>query len=256
MNGSPLSYPLNRGADVDAGGAADLQTDVMRFMAILSLCLVAIFALVQSLPTTPMSSPPAAAAQSEDRPTPEAPAAVTEPIEPAPEPSVPVRQPLPPAPVYAEPKADDAPQTPVAPASNLAPAPQPAPPAPATPAAPAAPKTGFVLRFASDRALLELAEQGSVALYAITETTTHRLNLNTGAASFWPAATPRQFHQMHKDTVPQKVQRALRQAHAGRAVTWGVTLPASLSNEVARYLREHAGGTLIIGENGKLRMEP
>ena len=37
---SPLFYPLNRGMDADAGGAADLQTDVMRFMAILSLCLV------------------------------------------------------------------------------------------------------------------------------------------------------------------------------------------------------------------------
>ena len=45
MTRSPLFYPLNRGMDAEAGGAADLQTDVMRFMAILSLCLVAIFAL-------------------------------------------------------------------------------------------------------------------------------------------------------------------------------------------------------------------
>ena len=50
MTRSPLFYALNRGADSDAGGAADLQTDVMRFMAIISLCLVAIFALVQSIP--------------------------------------------------------------------------------------------------------------------------------------------------------------------------------------------------------------
>ena len=49
MNRSPLFYPMNR-MDAEAGGAADLQTDVMRFMAILSLCLVAIFALVQSIP--------------------------------------------------------------------------------------------------------------------------------------------------------------------------------------------------------------
>jgi len=53
MTRSPLAYPLNRGADMDVGGAADLQTDVMRFMAILSLCLVAIFALVQSMPVAP-----------------------------------------------------------------------------------------------------------------------------------------------------------------------------------------------------------
>ena len=53
MTRSPLAYPLNRSADMDAGGAADLQTDIMRFMAILSLCLVAIFALVQSIPLQP-----------------------------------------------------------------------------------------------------------------------------------------------------------------------------------------------------------
>ena len=54
MSRSPLAYPLTRGVDGDVGGAADLQTDVMRFMAILSLCLVAIFALVQSLPVAPV----------------------------------------------------------------------------------------------------------------------------------------------------------------------------------------------------------
>ena len=32
-----------------------LQADVMRFMAIISMCLVAIFALVQSIPLAPQS---------------------------------------------------------------------------------------------------------------------------------------------------------------------------------------------------------
>ena len=58
MTRSPLAYPLNRSADMDVGGAADLQTDIMRFMAILSLCLVAIFALVQSIPLTPAEPAP------------------------------------------------------------------------------------------------------------------------------------------------------------------------------------------------------
>ncbi len=53
MTRSPLFYPLNRGMDAEGGGIAELQTDVMRFMAILSLCLVAIFALVQSIPLAP-----------------------------------------------------------------------------------------------------------------------------------------------------------------------------------------------------------
>ena len=63
MTRSPLFYPMHRG-DTDAGGAADLQTDIMRFMAILALCLVAIFALVQSIPLVPepQTQPQAAAA--------------------------------------------------------------------------------------------------------------------------------------------------------------------------------------------------
>jgi hypothetical protein len=38
MTRSPLAYPLNRSADLDIGGAADLQTDIMR----------------QSIPLTPI----------------------------------------------------------------------------------------------------------------------------------------------------------------------------------------------------------
>ena len=59
MSRSPLAYPLSRSVDGDAGGAADLQTDIMRFMAILALCLVAIFALVQSIPLAPKPVPAA-----------------------------------------------------------------------------------------------------------------------------------------------------------------------------------------------------
>ena len=51
-------------ADDDAGMQA-LETDVMRFMAILAFCLLAVFALVQSVPWSPeaptVESPPAAA---------------------------------------------------------------------------------------------------------------------------------------------------------------------------------------------------
>lgn len=51
----PIWYPA-RHREADTGEA--LQSDVMRFMAILALCLVAIFALVQSLPLRPADVPP------------------------------------------------------------------------------------------------------------------------------------------------------------------------------------------------------
>lgn len=79
MSRSPYSYSWTRSGDNDAGGIADLQTDVMRFMAILAICLVAIFALVQSIPLEPVVEPIPAPA-----PTPKTqPAEPTEPAEPA-----------------------------------------------------------------------------------------------------------------------------------------------------------------------------
>ena len=69
MSRSPLFYPMHRG-DTDAGGAADLQTDIMRFMAILALCLVAIFALVQSIPLIP-EAPTQSTATAAPPPTPD-----------------------------------------------------------------------------------------------------------------------------------------------------------------------------------------
>src|SRR5210317_920748 len=80
---------MHRG-DTEAGGAADLQTDIMRFMAILALCLVAIFALVQSIPLVPE-----APSQS---PAPAAPPPIAEVIEPEPEPKQVDAEPDPPAP--------------------------------------------------------------------------------------------------------------------------------------------------------------
>lgn len=51
----PLSVhqPVGDGTTPDITGEHELQTDIMRFLAILSLCLMAVFALVQSLPQVP-----------------------------------------------------------------------------------------------------------------------------------------------------------------------------------------------------------
>ena len=161
MTRSPLAYPLNRGADMDVGGAADLQTDVMRFMAILSLCLVAIFALVQSLPVTPTVVPAPETkieAVAEPAPVPE----VETKIEPVAEPqtvetSKPVTLTRPKwVPKY-EPRSTpidsttiDA--TPVVEVTAVIEEPE-----------------GFTLRFESDMALTRLVAASQVGVYAIAE---------------------------------------------------------------------------------------
>ena len=216
MSRSPLAYPLNRAADTDVGGAADLQTDVMRFMAILALCLVAIFALVQSIPLTPS---PAEAVP-----------------DPAPEPVVEAVV----AP-RAEPLETVEPPGPVAEAEA-------APPAPEEP--------GFVLRFASDAALMRAVAAHHVGVYAIEPGRSRRMTVSNSSISFWDASTPNTFHEMETATVPGAVVAALSKTGAAPAsVRWGVTLPGAMTAELDALMQEHDGGSLIIGASGHIHWE-
>ena len=64
---SPAQW-LSSGHGDDAG-FEELQTDVMRFMAILAFCLMAVFALVQSMPLTAQLPPITAPAVATPQPT-------------------------------------------------------------------------------------------------------------------------------------------------------------------------------------------
>lgn len=270
MSRSPLAYPLTRGIDADAGGAADLQTDIMRFMAILALCLVAIFALVQSIPLAPTAAaePPPAPAEPV-RPTEEQPVAaevVAERRTPVTE-----RDPESVADVRAEPAAERVdnvvltrPQwvSTFQPRERIEPL-QPAPePVAATPVpvaesrpAPSEPR-GFTLRFESDLALTRLVASGQVGFYAIESGRARRMSVSESRISFWDASTPGSFHEMEASTVPQPVVDALARAGAdASAVDWGVTLPGRLSNQLQTLMREHTGGALVIRGSGILKLE-
>jgi hypothetical protein len=237
MNRSPLFYPLNRGLDAEAGGIADLQTDVMRFMAILALCLVAIFALVQSIPLN--SAPPEAA------PPPPMPVEAAK-LEPA----KPVLQEPAPIPVN------------VAPVEELVieetPIEEPVVEEPVATQAASAEPEGFTLRFADDSALTRLVARNEVGLYAIAPEKSLRMNVNRGAFSFWPASVPNEFHEMDKLTVPDDVRAALRRAYSAQSddLKWGVTLPSSMQEQLNTYLSDARSGALIINADGKLRLEP
>jgi len=262
--------------DAEAGGAADLQTDVMRFMAILSLCLVAIFAIVQSIPLmpTPIEPPPDQAetpqsdwSQTAIPPPTKAQPATAEPeiIEQKQPPLVtkekplvitrPVPQRVPfertPRKIIAETTATQSAKASVPDSELLV---QPALPEPVPPAA----SQGFTLRFETDLALTRLVARNEVGLYAITPEKSLRMNVNRGQLGFWAASLPKQFHEMDETTVPNDVLSALRRAGSVKSsdVKWGVTLPSNMRQQLDGYLREHNGGSLVIGGDGNLRLEP
>ena len=226
MSRSPFSYPMSRPGDSEAGGVADLQTDVMRFMAILAICLVAIFALVQSIPLDTVPAEPTATPQAESEPVPT----------PVPDP---VPEPIP----------------------ELVAEPIPAAVEARTPAAPTqvpTPREGFTLQFETDLALTRLTARNEVALYAIGREKSLRMSVNRGRLSFWPASTPNQFFEMETSTVPDDVVQAYLRTAPGNTdeVQWGVTLPPSLQEKLNGFLESADGGALLISADGRLRLEP
>ena len=230
MNRSPLFYPLSRGMDSEAGGVADLQTDVMRFMAILALCLVAIFALVQSIPVSTVA--------------PEIPAAAVATPEPAPVPA--------PEPVTVP---DPVPVT----VPDPVPEPEVLESVVATPPKPAMPKPdrGFTLKFETDLALTRLVARNEVGLYAIGPEKSLRMNVNRGRLSFWPASIPNEFHEMDAATVPEDVVLALRRSMGlqNESIKWGVTLPPDMQDQLTLFMNTAESGALIITARGDVQLE-
>lgn len=246
MSRSPLAYPLVRSLDTEAGGAAELQTDVMRFMAILSLCLVAIFALVQSIPP---DSAPAAAGQESAKPAAE-PVPVADPVtstplerapQEAPDPVVEPTESMP----FIEP-----PPSPVTMPERL-----PQPPVDHSPAGPPQADEGFTLRFESDNALKALVARNDIGLYALASGEAKRLRLDRGRLQFVDAPLPKAMHEMDAATVPADILQALQREDRADGVTWGVTLPQQLTRQLDRYLAGSRGGRLVIAASGNMRLE-
>ena len=261
MSRSPLAYPLNRGADADLGGAADLQTDVMRFMAILALCLVAIFALVQSIPMAPAPETPPQI--EEIRPEPAPAEALSEAL-----PETAQAAPTMPAKTATEPVADKAPVltrpkwTPNVTPRETAEIAEIADATPSVtnempPAAPLDPEPeGFTLRFASDAALMRAVAAHRVGVYAIELGRATRMTVSDSRISFWDASMPNSFHEMEPSTVPVPVIDALlRAGPEADSVKWGVTLPGRLKSQLDALMEQHGGGALIIGADGEIHWE-
>jgi len=240
--------------DSDAGGAADLQTDVMRFMAILALCLVAIFALVQSIPQVPEDAEnvepfeTVAAVGPERRETARRAAAPAQSLT-----KTQVPEPTRHAPPLEKVVARTETRPPVQPVELQLREQQPPEPHPA----PTNNEEGFTLRFETDLALTQLVARNEIGLYAITGADALRMTINHDQAEFWSASLPKQYHEMDTATVPDSIVSALRVSGGGDSThaRWGVTLTSTMSATLNQYMNEYRGGKLIIGTDGTLRLE-
>ncbi|MBT8116823.1 MAG: hypothetical protein KJO66_03255, partial [Gammaproteobacteria bacterium] len=265
MTGMPWQMSYAASADLEN---AELQTDVMRFMAILAFCLVAIFAIVQTLPLEarqqpdPVTAPAQVAAGpvSPSVPQPAAAAAVASPQRFVPKPvkrvvSVPANpQPKPvqlarvvtvpaPIPVVPRPRAVPEPLT-VSRTTD---------PVPETPAESA---MGLSLSFESDAVLRSLVERRLVGLYAIDGKAFYQMTVSAGRIRFRPGTAPAQYHEMVYQTVPREVARTFesQQPVSAHSVVWGVTLPAATTSQLRRFVQTSFTGGLVINADAQLAL--
>jgi len=270
------------------GGASDtaeveLQADVMRFVAILALCLVAISTMVEqaasgdtpaaelSTPvpvTTPVSPtpPPTSSTRVADAgvvtlPVPQsAPAPVPRQKNPATQPPRPeTLAAAPPSPAVvpkpmprATPVTEPAPEPQPEPESNA----EPTPVAEADPTpGPTPEERGFTLRFDSDAAMLRMVSRGEAGVFLIDGRRAWQLGFGDVGAQFAEAPPPSRFHAIAAATVPRLLRDAATRSPGIQQAVWGVTLPNHTSRDLAALLRAHDHGELIIDSRGRVRME-
>lgn len=225
-----------------------LQADVMRFMAIIAFCLIAILALVRAAET------PAAPA---DRPAERlAPPAVAAPPEPPATArrvdSVPVPEPVPPIepivsvesapPVETVPPVEPTP--PAAERESASPAPAQSEPAPPE-------ERGLSLRFASDRDFLRLLTRGEIRVFAFRDGRVLALGQDL---ALQPASAPERLYELVPGTIPALMTSALEAAGGDAQFRWGVALPERVVRAIREHLDAGASGTLVIDRFGEVRL--
>lgn len=200
-----------------ASDSDSLQADVMRFMAIIAFCLMAIMALVRNVapivpPPIPAKTPAASEAVAAKAATATAPPAASKP--------------------------EVAPES----AHNRLPA-----------APPAAADKGLSLRFASDQDFLRLVTKGDIEVFAFR--TGDVLSLNQ-SFRFQPSAAPGQIYELMPETIPKLIGTALSQERTDTtAFLWGIRIPRRLEQQIQQFLNSGAVGELVINRYGEVRHE-
>ena len=194
-----------------------LQTDVMRFMAILGFCLMVIFALVQSIPTHKADSPPNIVPS-------QIPSEIT----------------------VKDDGADDVVKDALpeklekrAPDESLS------------------EEKGFSLHFENDGALIHLVRHKKVHLYGIAGQKGWRALFSENRLGFLLSKLPTQYHEMTAATVPLTVRSQFSKSVAAfnQPIRWGVVLPESMRLQIQRIMTDQAGGEMVIDANGQVKLK-
>jgi hypothetical protein len=231
-----------------------LQTDVMRFMAIIGFCLMAVLAVVRNV--EPTVSPVAA----EPKPAMDDAIPVPETVEPEQIAAQPVAPRITQPPIRLEslerlqpinevlPREHEQRERQVAAQPPLQSEPQ--PDSQQTPQA----ERGLSLRFATDRDFLRLVTKGEIHVYAYKAHTVLGLDRNFDFLSVEP---PGRVYELLPETIPSLIFAALGRATSqSNSYTWGVRMPRKLEGKIRHFVERGVHGELVIDRYGEVHHVP
>ncbi len=230
-------------SQIDSDG---LQADVMRFMAIIAFCLIAILALVKDLEgQDPEQKMLAEVATEKVRPVEREIPSPTK-VEPESVKQV-VVKPVEVPPVV-KPAKREAPVKEIVEDNPIVEQPQ---PEVAEKQEPPAEQKPLSLRFASDAVFIDLIAGGKIQVFQKSEQGVHSLNSRFKVEDTRPDGP---VYELRAGSVPRKIKRMFSAA-TGEPV-YLVSLPYATRQQIDRLITEAKGGVLIVDRNGEVRYEP
>lgn len=217
----------------DAVDAAMLETDIMRFFAILLICLLAIFTLVKTIPMSPEPKVPGqTVAVAENRPAT--------------------------APIYNQPPVQEIPLSVEKTEAQEETLPDAIAEATTTEVLPSEPLASveqetLTLQFASDEALMHLLGQFRVRVFVKMDDQWLQVN---PAKAFPTEKIPGQLFAMNAGTVPAQLQNQIGPGSKTDSVQWHVWLPADLSQEIQHFVERGEPGRIVIDDEAKATLLP
>lgn len=206
-----------------------LQTDTMRFFAVICMCLMIIFSLVKSMPVTRSAASPQINTHE----------IVNEKRE--------LQQLENRAEHLKQHMNKNVPPKPVQRKTNSAEKKSPEK------------KTGFSLSFSSDDALFKILRKGKQAvLYMCIQGRYWRLKTASSPWTFIPVPFSGRIYYMDRQTVPDKVIRASARAVSvpgNREILFGVSLSQQITRQIRTLMENNGRGNIIIQGNGRVDFE-
>ncbi len=118
-------------------------------------------------------------------------------------------------------------------------------------------KKGFSLRFASDQVLLDLLKKQQINLFLMMGKHTWKLSPQKGNWQVTQTKLPKEYYQMAVQTVPtilrQTIKKKLSVQNNSQAI-WAVELPGSITSAITQWMKDQKGGELIIEKNGHVKL--